>query len=72
MIALNEMLQALVAFECASDIDGTAQHIGHHEDGYCLQINVLTIIDSTFISITISHLQIWLCSGALQSIRARQ
>ena len=37
VMALNEKLQALAAFEEAADIGATAQHLGHHEEGHSLQ-----------------------------------
>ena len=38
VMALNEKLQALAAFEDAADIGATAQHLGHHEEGHSLQM----------------------------------
>ena len=36
VMALNEKLQALAAFEDAADIGATAQHLGHHEESHSL------------------------------------
>ena len=38
VMALNEKLQALAAFEDAADIGATAQHLCHHEEGHSLQM----------------------------------
>ena len=35
--ALNKKLRALAAFDDAADIDATAQHLGHDEEGHSLQ-----------------------------------
>ena len=47
VMALNEKLQALAAFEDAADIGATA-HLGHHEEGHSLQMifakDVLSVI----------------------------
>ena len=48
VMALNEKLQALAAFEDAADIDATAQYLSHHEKGHSLQMrfakDVLSVI----------------------------
>ena len=49
VMALNEKLQALAAFEDAADIGATAQHLVHNEEGHSLQMrfanDVLSVIN---------------------------
>lgn len=48
MMALNEKLQALAAFEDAADTGATAQHLGHREEDHSLQMTFANVVLSVF------------------------